>query len=730
MLPEDGQLSTTPVPSSFVDGGRMRGNLKMDLELGGIALNDPSQGLLYQMWTAEYTGGNVVVSAPSVATTLLFSRPDIESISLGFDQNMRPAIAFMQAGQAWLWWYDTNVNTQVFTQLDPGITSIACCTDEKRQTQTDVSDIIVAYIRAGSLYYRQQRDRFQIEYLLYANCGGRIIEVGMNRKLRLQFLLKDANTASGLPDSPFLADVLLDLCEQADIFGLNVDVDELYVDRVQGLKVDNDDGLAEPVDQLRQVFFFDKAEYDKKIHFVKRGREVVARIPYKDLVRGNPVALKQERQDETDLAREVNVNHLDPDGGFAKNKQFAQRRSNLINAQAKKNVETQVVLTVDQAATTADTLLRIDWNELIEYKFATTIKYTYLTIGDVIEVEDKLGTWHRMRLQERNEDGTIDWEATQDAGQRTYGKTRTGNALPPPTSTTPGLVGETRIEIVNCSPLRDQDDELGVYVAAAGDNSAWTGYQMLISTDNGTSYYEAYRAEAPSTLGETVTDLPHALGYEYQSVQAVEVTCNFPVSSISYEQLLGNLNRIVIGDEVLQFQTATLLGMVGTLYHYRLSGLLRGRYATETLDWPAGTRFVLIDETLVFAQAQRAMLGIDIYYKPVSFGLTEDETVPTAYLFDEPASQTEWPVTLVQATRDGGAVVVNWVGVARLGNDTTPFHSKYFAGYRVKFDNGHTIDTADSMASYAGAPAGVGVQVCALNSITGEGPYSTLIIVP
>src|SRR5690606_4281093 len=122
-------------------------------------------------------------------------------------------------------------------------------------------------------------------------------------------------------------DVVKDLCRKAGIDAPNVNVDDLYDDNVQGLKVDNDDGLAEPVDQLRQVFFFDKAEFDRRINFPKRGRDVVARIPYSDLVRGNPTALKQERADETDLAREVNVSHLDPDGGFAKNKQYAQRRS-------------------------------------------------------------------------------------------------------------------------------------------------------------------------------------------------------------------------------------------------------------------------------------------------------------------------------------------------------------------------------------------------------------------
>ena len=35
-------------------------------ELGGIALNDPSQGLKVQVWTLTANGANVLLSAPTV----------------------------------------------------------------------------------------------------------------------------------------------------------------------------------------------------------------------------------------------------------------------------------------------------------------------------------------------------------------------------------------------------------------------------------------------------------------------------------------------------------------------------------------------------------------------------------------------------------------------------------------------------------------------------------------
>lgn len=726
MIPAGGP-SSQPIPSQFREVGYGLPWFKAQ-SYGGVALNDTSKPLNFQVWQLEYdntTGAATLTSSITGHSSVVLTRPDITELSLAFDQNMRLFIAFVQAGQAKFYWYDPIAEAMVFDEATLGAaTNPRCTLDDKRSTQIPVSDIVLAYVRAGSLYYRSQQDRYTVEYLWLTGVS-ELLFVGMAAG-RLQFAYKGV----GQPTPPFLGDVVMDLCGKAGIARSNIDTTELYDDVVQGLGVETTEGLTEPVDQLRDVFFFDKSEYDKKLHFPKRGRDVVARIPYKDLVRGNPVALKQERRDEADLAREVHLNHIDPDGGFAKNKQFARRRSNLINAQGKNNVDTQVVLTVDQAASAADTLLRIDWNEIVEYKFTTTIKYTALTTGDVIEVEDKLGTWHRMRIEEKNEDSTIEWEAVKDAGQRTYGSARTGNTLPPPVSTAPGLVGETQIEIINVSPLRDQDDELGLYIAAAGvPNMAWTGYQLLVSVDGGTSYAEAFRGEVPSTIGLSTTDLINEGGYDIPSAEEVEVTCNFPLSSIDAGQVATGQNRFCIGDEIGQFETATLLGMVGTLYHYKLSGLHRARYGTVADFWPAGTRFVLIDETVSFVQAQRAMLGVDLHYKPVSYGQTEDDTIPTAYLFDEPASQTEWVPANVAASRDGVSndVTVTFDGRPRMGQFGTPFHSKYFRGYKVKFSDSHTITTMAETVVYPNAPVGVTVQVCGVNEITGDGPFSAAV---
>ena len=744
MLPDD-TLSDKAYPSGFnfpVKSAADPDKLQA-WELGGVGLNDASTGLMAKLWKGtleidkDTNTGYVYVQAPGVPKTLLFSGVGISEIDISFDQNMNPFVAYTQGSDAKIYWYDPTVPGMTHTTLPSGSYNLRCTLDDKRQFNIGDSDIILSYLRAGTLYARYQRDRYSVEYTLKTGCGAtaQLVSMAMNRGSRMQWHLRNYANLSDpgalVTAEPYLAEVVMMICRAAGIPPENVDVSELWDETVPGIMISTDDGLDKPIEWLMEIFQFAKQDRDRKIAFINMGREPVARIPYKDLIIGKPQSLKKTTVDETKLPKEISINHIDPTGGFAKNKQTAQRRSNTISAQEKPNVTTQVILTPDQAATAAVLMLKRRWNELFEYEFATRLKYSFVLPGDIVEVEDADGEWHRVFIEERNEDdGEIEFEGRQDAGKRVWGSKLVGNALPDPVSTTPGLAGETRLDIINVSPNRDQDDELGVYIAASGDNSGWSGYTLLVSTDEGQSYVEAFQSSVPCVMGETLTDLLEEVGYQYQSAQSVEVITNFPLASISYDQLLGNQNRCIIGDEELQFMTATHLGMVGSKYRYRLSGLIRARYNTQPEFWPIGTRFILMDEAIIFLQAQQWMIGTDMYYKAVSFNTSSDETTPLAYLFDDPRSQVEWPPADVKAVRDGSDnVTVTWIDVARLGMDTTPYHSKHITGYRVKFSNGHTIDVGLGVqtATYNSAPPGVTVEVVGLNAITGEGDPSDAI---
>ena len=181
-------LDTTPSGQCLVDPPQ-------DWESGGIGIQDPSRGSLYQTWQFRYFGGNIEVGPdPSGPWTLLLGPPHVVAvteISGAFDVNMDTAVAFVDTGVAKLWWYDSSVSSKVITTF-PGCSSPRLTLDDKREGQRSIADILFFYLRAGSLYYRQQRDRYAVERLLCAEPPNtlRLGRVGMasNNRVQIEFL--------------------------------------------------------------------------------------------------------------------------------------------------------------------------------------------------------------------------------------------------------------------------------------------------------------------------------------------------------------------------------------------------------------------------------------------------------------------------------------------------------------------------------------------------------------
>lgn len=189
-LPQD-VLSSEVIPSPFLGGRALPVSKTKDFETGGVALNDPSEGHQHQIWQAEIINRETIqVSAEEVEASTLYSGTDITEVSLSFDQNMRPVLAFVEGGVAKLRWFDSQASGQVVTSFGTSYLTPRVSLDDKRGTQMGNNDVIFAYLRGGNLYHRLQRDRYGVEYLLQSNVqSSGIIKMGMSRANRFQFLM-------------------------------------------------------------------------------------------------------------------------------------------------------------------------------------------------------------------------------------------------------------------------------------------------------------------------------------------------------------------------------------------------------------------------------------------------------------------------------------------------------------------------------------------------------------
>jgi len=186
MLPDE-SLSSTTLQAPFLFPDDLPVSPLQDYELGGIALNDPSEGLQVQSWTAFVDGDDIMIQPADNPPEVLFTAAGTTEVALAFDQNMRPAVGFTQNGVPKLRWFDTLQGQQVIDEY-PDVDNIRLGLDDKRPTQEQTNDIIMAYTRDGGLYFRAQRDRFGVEYPLTTSLpSGRLLRIGINEVNRFQF---------------------------------------------------------------------------------------------------------------------------------------------------------------------------------------------------------------------------------------------------------------------------------------------------------------------------------------------------------------------------------------------------------------------------------------------------------------------------------------------------------------------------------------------------------------
>lgn len=192
MIP-DNRLSTTPQPATFIppdDRYPVAANVgtPIDWELGGIAVNDVSQGLLVQVWEFTVTESMITVGpegSPDPPTELI-PAARVTEISGSFDSAMNPVLAYVQDEEVKLRWYDPDVTGYVTTAF-PGYRSPRLTLDDKRPGHDTDRDVLLFAMKGDTLVYRQQRDKYATERALstdstYHELG----RVGMNRGNRVQ----------------------------------------------------------------------------------------------------------------------------------------------------------------------------------------------------------------------------------------------------------------------------------------------------------------------------------------------------------------------------------------------------------------------------------------------------------------------------------------------------------------------------------------------------------------
>jgi hypothetical protein len=532
-----------------------------------------------------------------------------------------------------------------------------------------------------------------------------------------------------------LSEIVEDICLRAGLAADQIDVAEL-TDIVVGYQVANIGTARAALEPLRAAFFFDAVESGDVIRFVKRGGDPVARITYNDLGAGNEdpgELIEPDRAQETDLPAEVVISYA----ALSADHQTGTQRSQRIvtRSQQRIAIEIPVVLPDQTAAAIADVLLADAWTSRTGRKIALTRKWCHIEPTDVIELND--GEFeYRCRVADKEEDGPVVRLVLRDEALATYSpESRSTN--------TPGgggavrIDGPTRLELLDIPLLTGTSSTPGLYMAAAGFRPGWRGARVFRST--GGAFAPVLDIKRAATIGYTIDALPNFRGGNIvDRLNAVTVEMlSGTLESITRAALLRDGNTAVLGDEVIQFQTAELIAD----RTYRLSGLLRGRLGTEQFInvHGSGDRFVLLDSRISRAQDDATRAGLASNYKPVTVGQSLDETAPQSFVNTQAALKPLSPVHLRVVRTDGGQYLASWIRRTRLdvgwidGADAALYEK--FERYRVTVLDGasvvelQTVNTPTATLSPMGADySGFTVTVCQLSDAIGPGFPSSITI--
>ncbi len=509
----------------------------------------------------------------------------------------------------------------------------------------------------------------------------------------------------------------------------DIDVSQL-TDLVPGFVVATDSTAADTINALAPAYQFDAAEWDGKIRYIKRGGNPVATLGLDQSIETDDTRITETRSQEVELPRILTIAYQDPAANYGIVTQRAERYKVTVQSTGTASISLPIVLETDKAAQIADIMLKDKWSALLGTLDETVAdEWSILTVSDVIWVESE-GALFRARLGDVTiQSGTFKYTATQDM-QSAYTSNATGTAPPPPTNTTVGPVGPTLAYYLNLPALRDRDDIPGYYVAATGLLPDWRGAQLEQSLDGGLTYQPVRTITEASIVGQLLTELP---GWNPDIIDE-DVTFTVQISggdlsSVTREQLLAGANGVAVGNELLQYQTATFLGD----QTYQLSGLIRGRKNTEYGPHPVGTSFCLLT-SLYFVQVDRVAIGRTLTLRITSAGTSTADGIVSTLVLNPARSVIEWAPTNARVFRnDTLDVNFSWSPRHRMGDSLTPYPSIYFTGYRLTVSDGlasKTYNTTDAafaytaamqIADFGSAIEPLDYQIFAVNSITGAG---------
>lgn len=515
------------------------------------------------------------------------------------------------------------------------------------------------------------------------------------QKLYMNRSIKRTNTAY---------EIIKDICLDGGLKEGQFDVTDIKDIIIRGFAITSSAELKQSAQQLCDIYDFEIIETNYILKFKKAKRAVSAIINMNELgaqTYSNSTSYADlfniEDTEELDLPRRIEITYLDGDNNYAQSMQSATNyQSKSLNIVQN---EYPVVLTAQEAKIMAQRILDMAYTSRYTYTFNLNMDYYGLESGDVIQVFDgSINKTYTMKINSMQIDAGIikisaksysniiyDQYAIADAGQ--------------------GIGVEDTIKIQSDSlyyfmdlPLLTQQDMVGAYVTSAPRyrDGEWNG-SVIQTSKTGLNFQTVNSFDVPGNTGYSTSVLA-SFGDSnvFDFFNTVTVYAREELESKTQTDILNGENTCLIGNEIIQFLSATPVGVD----IYELSGLLRGRFQTDTTNHSRSEIFVMLDfESIQNMPLEINQVNSNIYTRVVTAGKEVDNAQINA---EQWTGISQKPLAVQKVEYNVGNNIWNfhWYEVLRgqayLINGTTPIDldgSSYDIEFLDSSNNGTVVAT-------------------------------------
>ena len=496
-----------------------------------------------------------------------------------------------------------------------------------------VDSLLSAELGDAALAYRHRT---------YIVCEGIPLEEFGNAYPQCSAIVRNGN--------PKLSEVISDICLQSsDLVSDDIEVSELNSIDVRGFQTNSEGTIAEKLQALQKIYFFDLIDTGAKLRFQTQFRSTAsASIPV-DLMGAHeenserPRPWRESRSDLTQLPSRVEVKFLDADRNLEPNVKRSVQFPDADHTRVE-SIDFTGALSTSEAKAIADRTLWRIWTSARTQEFSLPPRYANLEAGDVIEVELYGSEPQQLQIESLSYGANHLLQAkTKAYNPLIYGWTETNSApndpdysSPSPLSSTPprdtslSIVSPTTLRVLDI-PLAYPTDTPGIYAFADG-NSDWRNATLYVSRDLGVTYEFAGTFITRSIFG-TAQTIFNGISVD------IRLPFHASLASLSSALFLEGKNRALLGSEILDFQNATLTGNIGNDRIYQLTApFTRGLSGTPQAH-AANENFYFLSGYKLNLPAQRSDIGKTFYFKAVSPGQTLADVAPVTLLFQGKAFQ-------------------------------------------------------------------------------------------